>query len=127
MAAPDPSRLDANQVLKGSFDEATGRLRTDALATIVNADIDVQLDAADDNVAIADPVTGVSLQINPDRSSNTIQLNSLLNFKFDAIYPTYPSSTVEVYTYRNLGNIVGVITVSYVDSSKNELISVVRV
>lgn len=50
MAAPDPSRLDANQVLQGSFDETTGRLRTDAEATIVNADIDVSLDAAEDSV-----------------------------------------------------------------------------
>ncbi len=50
MAAPNPSRLDANQVLQGSFDESTGRLRTDAEATIVNADIDVSINAAEDSV-----------------------------------------------------------------------------
>lgn len=126
MALPPPSRLDANQVLQGSFDEATGRLRTDSLATVVNADIDVNIDAYDDSIAIADPVTGVSVQVNSDRSINTIQLNSLLNFKFDSIYPSYPSTTVEVYTYKNSGNIVGVITVSYTDITKNEIISVVR-
>ncbi len=71
MAAPIPSRLDANQVLQGSFDESTGRLRTDALATVVNADIDVSLDAAEDNVAIADP-DGNFLNINPDGSINVI-------------------------------------------------------
>ena len=71
MAAPPPSRLDGNQVLQGSFDEATGRLRTDANATIVNADIDVSLDASEDNVAIADP-DGDFLQINPDGSINVV-------------------------------------------------------
>jgi outer membrane murein-binding lipoprotein Lpp len=69
MAAPDPSRLDANQVLQGSFDESTGRLRTDSLATVVNADIDVSLDATEDNVAIADP-DGDFLDINDDGSIN---------------------------------------------------------
>jgi hypothetical protein len=126
MPTPLPSRLDANQVLQGAYDEASGRLRTDAEATIVNAEIDVQLDSLTDSVAIGD-LTGNILDINTDGSANTIQLNSLLNFKFDSIYPTYPSSTVEVYTYRNLGVIVGVITVTYVDSSKNEITSIVRV
>ena len=69
MAAPSPSRLDANQVLQGAYDEATGRLRTDAQATVVNADIDVSLDATEDNVAIADP-DGNFLEINPNGSIN---------------------------------------------------------
>lgn len=71
MSAPVPSRLDANQVLQGSFDESTGRLRTDSLATVVNADIDVSLDATEDNVAIADP-DGDFLEINPDGSINVV-------------------------------------------------------
>lgn len=75
MAAPAPSRLDANQVLQGSFDESTGRLRTDSLATVVNADIDVSLDATEDNVAIADP-DGNFLNINPDGSINVVNTES---------------------------------------------------
>ena len=71
MAAPSPSRLDANQVLQGSYDESTGRLRTDSLAMVVNADIDVSLDAAEDNIAIADP-DGNFLNINPDGSINVV-------------------------------------------------------
>lgn len=51
MPTPPPSRLDANQVLQGSFDEDRGRLRVDSDATVVNADIDVALDATEDNVA----------------------------------------------------------------------------
>jgi hypothetical protein len=71
MATPDPSRLDANQVLQGSYDEDRGRLRVDAESTIVNADIDVALDATEDNVAIADP-DGDFLEVNPDGSINVV-------------------------------------------------------
>lgn len=71
MTAPLPSRLDANQVLQGSFDEANGRLRTDSISTIVNADIDVSLDALEDNVAIRDS-DGDELEINADGSINVV-------------------------------------------------------
>lgn len=71
MAHPDPSRLDANQVLQGSFDEDRGRLRVDSESTIVNADIDVALDSTEDNVAIADP-DGDFLAVNPDGSINVV-------------------------------------------------------
>lgn len=77
MAAPPPSRLDANQVLQGSFDESTGRLRTDSLSTIVNADIDVALDATEDNVAIADP-SGNFLAIESDGSINVNSVDGAL-------------------------------------------------
>jgi len=63
MSAPAPSRLDGNQVLQGAFDEATGRIRTDAEATIVNADIDVQLDALTDSIAIGDAVSGTKAKV----------------------------------------------------------------
>lgn len=68
MAAPDASRLDANQVLQGSFDEATGRLRTDAVATIVNADIDVQMDPADDGIHIGDKTNGNTAAVDSARN-----------------------------------------------------------
>jgi hypothetical protein len=90
MAAPPPSRLDANQVLKGSYDEATGRLRTDSLATVVNADIDVNLDASEDSVAIADPA-GHFLDINPDGSINVV-----LNVGAGSTLKTYYSEVTGV-------------------------------
>jgi hypothetical protein len=63
MAAPNPTKLDAGQVLQGAFDEETGRLRTDAEATIVNADIDVELTAQDSSVAIGDATTGITAEV----------------------------------------------------------------
>lgn len=68
MSAPNPSRLDANQVLQGSFDEANGRLRTDSLATIVNADIDVQMDPANDGIHIGDKTNGNTAAVDAARN-----------------------------------------------------------
>lgn len=74
MSAPNPTNLDFPQVLRGSFEETTGRLRVDSNATIVNADIDVALDASEDSVAIKD-ANGDELQINPDGSINVVVNN----------------------------------------------------
>lgn len=57
MVAPPPSKLDQRQILQAVLDEETGRLRTDAAATIVNADIDV----APDNTGIAEINTNTKL------------------------------------------------------------------
>lgn len=70
MSAPTPSRLDANQVLQGSFDESNGRLRVETAATIVNGAVEVAIDASTDNIQIRDPNSGNNLVINPDGSIN---------------------------------------------------------
>lgn len=67
MPAPPASKLDANQILKHSFIDATGELRVSATATI--GTVDVILDAAGgDNVAISDGVD--TMAVNPDGSIN---------------------------------------------------------
>ena len=68
---PEISRLDERQILQLVYDEDNRQLRTQAEATIVNADIDVSLDASEDNVAIRDS-DGDELQINPDGSINVV-------------------------------------------------------
>ena len=60
------TNLDADQVLKQSFDEANDRLRVDASVTAVVAG--VTLDAATSDIAIADRNTGYLLKINADGS-----------------------------------------------------------
>lgn len=70
MTAPTPTRLDMPQVLNRVFDEDNGLLRTSSQATVVNADINVNLDAAGgDNVAIHDEA-GHELKVNTDGSLN---------------------------------------------------------
>lgn len=46
--------------------------------------------------------------------------------QFDAVAVTYPTSTTEVYTYSYLGTTVGVVTLTYVDATKEALTSAVR-
>jgi hypothetical protein len=66
MSAPPPSHKDAPQVLRYAFDDATGRLRVDAVAVLGPGGIS----AADgDNVAISDGTD--TLLVNPDGSINT--------------------------------------------------------
>jgi hypothetical protein len=60
------TQLDADQVLKQSFDETNDRLRVDASVTAVVAG--VTLDAATSDIAIADRVTGNLLKVNADGS-----------------------------------------------------------
>lgn len=70
MPAPLPSELDLRQILQGVYDEANGRLRTSAEATIVNADIDISLDPTEDGVYIADNTSGNKLKVEADGSIN---------------------------------------------------------
>jgi hypothetical protein len=59
------SHKDANQVLRAAFDDATGRLKTDATFT---GELSVALDAANDSVAIGDGVD--TMAVNEDGSIN---------------------------------------------------------
>lgn len=70
MAAPDPSLLDLQQILQRVYDEAEGRLRTNAVATISNVSIAVDLNPSDDGVFIADKDTGYKLKVNSNGSIN---------------------------------------------------------
>ena len=82
------------------------------------------------NVTIHDATTGDNLHINPDGSADVRVVNTLVPDKFDFIGASYPSSTVEVYTYKTggaSGTIVAVVTVTYSDPTKNAIISAARI
>lgn len=68
--SPPGTKLDASQVIRRAYDDAENRIRVDAEVTATIGTVDVILDAASDNVAIADP-DGNFLEINPDGSINT--------------------------------------------------------
>lgn len=102
MSTPNPTNLDFPQVLRSAFDETTGRLRTDAQATVVNADINVNLDAAGgDNVAIKDS-NGDELNINPDGSINVAITGSQGINKniFNEQLAVASGSTINLVTYN---------------------------
>lgn len=70
MAVPI-SKLDANQVLRQSYDDENQRLRVGAEVTASIAEMDVAIDAnSGDNIAIADPTGTNYLLPNADGSLN---------------------------------------------------------
>jgi hypothetical protein len=73
MAAPTPSKLDQQQVLQGSYDESTGRIRVDAELTstiIPPPGLEVSINSMDDSVAIGNANNAYQLLVNPDGSIN---------------------------------------------------------
>jgi len=80
MTAPNPSLLDHSQILKYCFDEVTGRLRTDAMASIVYPPtLEVAIDAENDSIKLGDGLGNfVSLsEIDGKQALNVNVLNSL--------------------------------------------------
>lgn len=123
------SNLSGENVLRDVHDQDEQRLRVDAQVTAIveNVTVEVDLDAANDNVAIKDPATNNILSVNDDGSIKTVQL---FTKAFDAITATYPTSSQEVYVSR-VGGISGTIqetvTVNYTDSTKILILNVARV
>lgn len=48
------------------------------------------------------------------------------NIKYDRLDVSYPSSTVEIYTFTLDGKTAGVITITYTNNCKNNILSVER-
>lgn len=66
------TKLDANQVLQQSFDEANDRLRVDASVTaVIPGPFDVNIQSSSDNIAIRNTSNSNELLINADGSINT--------------------------------------------------------
>lgn len=122
---PGMSPKDGNQVLRAVMDDANNRLRVDAVISPDGHDLEIHYQ--DDSIAIGDPASDNILSINSDGSTNVRMQNALITEPFDFIGVAYPSTTVETYTYKlggAGGALVGVVTVSYVDATKNQLLTV---
>lgn len=77
------SKQDANQVLRLAFDDATGRLKTDAEVTATIGTVDVAIDAAGgDNISISDGTN--TLSVNPDGSINVAGFAPTTGLALDA-------------------------------------------
>jgi hypothetical protein len=58
--------------------------------------------------------------------TSAVQLNTLVPWEFDSIYPSYPDLITEIYVYKLQGTTVGTVTIVYVDATKKEFVSLVR-
>jgi len=61
-----------------------------------------------------------------ENAINVVTVGSFVPESFNEIAVTYPTDSSEVYTYKLNSNVVAILTVSYTDSTKEILTSVVR-
>lgn len=119
------SDLSQENILRDVHDPVAQTLRTTATAVITGGTIEVIISDTTDSIKIGDG-TGDYLEVNDDGSINTVNVSSLVPFKFDGIYPSYPTAIQEIYVYKQGATTVATVTVNYVDASKNQIVSVVR-
>lgn len=58
--------------------------------------------------------------------NHTLRTNSLVPDAFDEISVTYPDSVTEIFTYKFETTTVATVTITYLDASKEQLVSVTR-
>lgn len=66
------------------------------------------------------------VDVGPGETAVRVSLASLVPSAYDRIDATYPSSTEEVYTFSLGGVPQGAVTVTYTNTSKKVLLSVVK-
>jgi hypothetical protein len=99
MSAPNPTLLDAGQAIQGAFDEATGRIRTDATVSIGDVDIVVDLSPDTSGVHIGNKDNADTLNINSDGTIDTNVLvspqivNVSLSLANTEYFYTFPANT----------------------------------
>lgn len=119
---------DSDIAIKDPLSDNILKINTDG-----SIDANVKVDASEqDSILIVGTengqVTGTQHVMRVDSQGNTqsIQMNSLVPHQFDSIYPDYSNPTTEIYTYKKGIATVATVTVTYSDSSKNTLVSIVR-
>lgn len=82
--APNPSRLDAQQVLKHAFDDVTGRLRTDAT---LSGDVvigDIEISQTDDSIRIGDGTNLVTATVDGGKTGLDVNVINDITLDIDA-------------------------------------------
>lgn len=122
------SDLSSENVLRDIHDAATQSIRTNVSAVIAPG-LEVIISQADDSIKIGDGTNLItSTNINGKQGLDVTVTNpgALVTVPFDSIYPSYPNATTEIYVYKQSASTVATVTVTYIDSTKNNLISIVR-
>lgn len=118
---------DSDIAIRDPLTNNTLKINTDG-----SIDTNVKVDAAEkDSVLIVGTengtINGTQRVIRVDASGNTqsIQMNSIVPYQFDSIYPEY-SETSDVYVYKKNNQAVATVTVNYSDTQKITIVSIVR-
>lgn len=104
MANPPFSKLDADQVLKGAYDEANRRIRVDSTLSLDGGDLNLQLSHTEDSIRIGNGVTEDYLAINPDGSiyvSEVPHSSQIFNENNATINTT---NWVVIYSYTSIND-----------------------
>lgn len=82
MAPPIPSDLDSSQVLPRVFDEANGRLRVDANATLsTSGQLEVILDHTEDSVRLGDGTNYITSTVSGGKRALDVNVVGLSNLQ----------------------------------------------
>lgn len=77
-------------------------------------------------IGLIDPTVAQPLVVDENSGQLQVSANGLVTGSFDTIEAAYPSNVQEVYTYKNGGNTIATVTVTYTDPTKQYLVSAVR-
>lgn len=118
---PAPSKLDSAQVLQHAFDDSTRSLRVNTEATVVAGAIEIAVDHQTDSIKLGDGNRFAEIA-----SDNSLKVtNGLVKEPFDYFSGEH-TSTSSTYTYRlggASGFIVAVVSITYIDGTKREILN----
>jgi len=120
---PRPSRLDSAQVLQHAFDDESGTLRVNTEATVVAGALEVAVDHQTDSVKIGNGVRFADIAID-----NSLKVSSgIVKEPFDYFNGIH-TATTSTYTYRrggSSGTVVAIVTITYIDDTKREILNLI--
>jgi len=120
------SKHSMENVLRDVHNQADQRLRVDSQVTAIIENVSVDLDAADDSIAVKDPTTGNALSPNADGSINVNVVNSTSTaflFRFGEVSSVASTVLTNILLYTAVNNcILQRILVSGTNISKYEVL-----
>lgn len=66
------------------------------------------------------------IDVSPGQTAVRVYTEGLLPTQYDRVDVTYPTTVSEIFTFSLAGLDVGVITLTYTDTTKDDLLSAVR-
>lgn len=118
---------DSDIAIRDPLTNNTLKINTDG-----SIDTNVKVDASEkDSVLIVGTengtINGTQRVMRVDSSGNTqsIQMNSIVPYQFDSIYPEY-NTTSDTYIYKKNNQTVATVTVNYSDDQKITIVSIIR-
>ena len=122
------SATDSNIAIKDPISGNIVKVNADG-----SIDSNVIVDAAGgDNILVLGTEDGTTsgtkhvMSVSPQGYQQSLSMNSLVPFRYNSVYPSYPTTSSEVYQYKQDATLVCTVTVTYTDDTKVEIVSIIR-